>query len=64
MPLSNLPLAIMKVIFRPAFKRALEKMADDPEIQKQVDAVNKSSKKLAETEAKYRKMGRKLPWED
>lgn len=64
MPLSNLPLAIMKVIFRPAFKRMLKKAAEDPEIQKQVDECNTTSKELADVEAKYRKMGRKLPWED
>ena len=57
-------LAFLKMLVRPAFNRAMKKMAEDPEIQKKVDAVNKSSKKLAEAEAKYRKMGRKLPWED
>lgn len=64
MPLSNLPLAIIKMLVRPAFKRAMKEAAEDPEIQKQVDAVNKSTRELEKIEAKYRKMGRKLPWED
>jgi DNA replication protein DnaD len=59
----GLALAVMKLLFRPAFKRVLKKMADDPEIQAQVDAVNKTSKELADTIKKYKKRGRKLPWE-
>ena len=64
MPLSNLPLAIMKVLLRPAFKRAMKEAAEDPEIQKQVDAVNETTRELDAVKEKYRKMGRKLPWED
>ena len=42
------------------------KAAKDPEIQKKVDAVNKSSKELDDAVAKYRKRypNKKLPWED
>ena len=60
----GLALAVLKMLVRPAFKRAMKKMAKDPEIQAQVDAVNKSSKELAKTIKQYKKRGRKLPWED
>lgn len=59
----GLALTVMKLLFRPAFKRMLKKAAKDPEIQAQVDAVNKTSKELADTIKKYKKRGRKLPWE-
>ena len=59
-------LAFLKILVRPAFKRAMMKAAKDPEIQKKVDAVNKSSKELDDAVAKYRKRypNKKLPWED
>ena len=66
MPLSNLPLVILKLLVRPTFKKALKNAAENPEVQKKVDAVNKSSKELDDAVAKYRKRypNRKLPWED
>ena len=60
----GLALAVLKMLVRPAFKRAMKKAAKDPEIQAQVDAVNKTTKELADTIKKYKKRGRKLPWED
>ena len=60
----GLALAVLKMLVRPAFKRAMKKAAKDPEIQAQVDAVNKTTKELAKTIKQYKKRGRKLPWED
>lgn len=61
----GLALTVMKFLFRPAFKRALKKMAKDPEIQAKVDAVNKTSKDLQRAVKQYKKRnpGKKLPWE-
>jgi hypothetical protein len=62
----GLALTILKMLVRPAFKRALKKMAKDPEIQAKVDAVNKTSKDLQKAVKQYKRRnpGKKLPWED
>lgn len=59
----GLALAVLKMLVRPAFKRALQKAAKDPEVQVKIDAVNKATKELEKTIKQYRKLGRKLPWE-
>ena len=62
----GLALTILKMLVRPAFKRALKKASKDPEIQTKVDAVNKSTKDLQKAIKQYKKRnpGKKLPWED
>jgi len=59
----GLALTVLKMLVRPAFKRALKKAAKDPEVQTKVDAVNKATKDLQKTIKQYKKLGRKLPWE-
>lgn len=62
----GLALAVLKMLIRPAFKRAMKKAAKDPEVQAKVDAVNKTSKDLQKAIKQYKKRnpGKKLPWED